>query len=52
MCKRPKPSFSDALANLRKDESQQSVVRGMLGIAWNRLINRETCCGNYGDPGC
>lgn len=52
MCKRPRPSFSDAVANLRRDGGQQRLVRGLLGIAWNRLRERQTCCGNYGAPGC
>ena len=52
MCERPKPSFSDAIANLRRDDNQQSIARGLLSITWNRLRERQMCCGNYGAPGC
>ena len=52
MCERPKPSFSDAIANLRRDGGQRSIALRMLEIAWDRLRKRQTCCGNYGAPGC
>ena len=52
MCERPRPSFAEAIANLRRDDNERGVVRGMLWIAWDRLRNRQTCCGNYGAPGC
>lgn len=52
MCERPRPSFSDAIANLRREPDQRSMALRMLEIFWDRLRNRQTCCGNYGDPGC
>ncbi|MDE2892426.1 MAG: hypothetical protein OXN86_08005 [Chloroflexota bacterium] len=53
MLKHPKPSFLDAIANLRAEgRSGWRLVTGVLAIWWNRLTERQICCGNYGDPGC
>ncbi len=51
--KHPRPSFFDSVANLRADGRHGlRLVTGLLGIQWNRLRNREICCGDYGAPGC
>ncbi|MCY3557599.1 MAG: hypothetical protein OXH13_02995 [Chloroflexi bacterium] len=53
MNKRPRPSFLDAIANLRRDGRHGlRLVTGVLAIWWNRLTERQTCCGDYGAPGC
>ena len=53
MCERPSPSFADAAANLRADGRHGlRLAGGMLAILWNRLSERQTCCGDYGAPGC
>ena len=52
MCERPRPSFGDAIANLRRDGKQRNIPLTMLKITWNRLRERQTCCGDYGAPGC
>jgi len=53
MCKPPTPSFRDAIGNLRADGREGlGLVTGVLAIWWNRLTERQTCCGDYGAPGC
>ena len=53
MCQQPRPSFRDAVANLRREgRSDLQLLSGFLAIGWDRLTKRRGCCGDYGAPGC
>ena len=53
MTDRPTPSLRDAIANYRNDgRNAVGVALGLLANAWNRLSQRQGCCGDYGAPGC
>jgi len=47
-----RPSFAEALANLRRPLPPR---RWLLVFARNlglRLVHRQSCCGHPGEPGC
>jgi hypothetical protein len=53
MSKQERPRPSSALANLRSSDYGFLETTGrFFGNVGRRIVRRQACCGNYGDPGC
>jgi hypothetical protein len=50
MAQRPSPRsiFTNLNQPMPLGEKMHKLVRNM----WRRVILRQTCCGNHGEPGC
>lgn len=48
-----RPSFRSIFSNWNEyDASFATKVRLALKNSWIRVSQRQTCCGNHGEPGC
>jgi hypothetical protein len=44
--------FLQFLTNLDQPMPLAEKVRKLTGNLWRRVVLRQTCCGNPGEPGC
>ena len=52
MAKHPKPSLRDSIGNLRRAVSSREAILGLFSNTLTKMRRADSCCGNYGDPGC
>ena len=52
MATHPKPSVRDSIINLRRSIGRRHAVYGLIGKTLIKMRRIETCCGDYGAPGC
>ena len=47
-----RPTISDFLTNLDQPMPLPEKLRKLTRNLWRRVVLRQTCCGNVGEPGC
>ncbi len=47
-----RPSLSDLLTNLDQPMPLPEKLSKLSRNLWRRVVLRQTCCGNHGEPGC
>jgi len=45
-------SFSDFLTNLNQPMPLPEKLYKLTRNLWRRVVLRQSCCGNHGEPGC
>ena len=49
---KPKTSFRDFLTNLDQPMPLPEKLHKLTRNLWRRVVLRQNCCGNHGEPGC
>ena len=52
MQQHPKPSVRDSIINLRRSIGRRHAIYGLLKNTLIKTRRIESCCGDYGAPGC
>ena len=47
-----RPSVSDFLTNLEQPMPVGEKLTKLTRNLWRRVVLRQNCCGNHGEPGC
>ena len=47
-----RPAIRDLLTNLNQPMPVGEKVRKLIRNLWRRVALRQSCCGNFGEPGC
>ena len=47
-----RPSISDFLTNLEQPMPLGEKLTKLTRNLWRRVVLRQNCCGNHGEPGC
>ena len=47
-----RPSLGDFLTNLDQPMPFHEKLGKLTRNLWRRVVLRQSCCGNYGEPGC
>jgi len=47
-----RPSLGDFLTNLDQPMPLHEKLSKLTRNLWRRVALRQSCCGNYGEPGC
>jgi hypothetical protein len=49
---RKRVSISDFLTNLDQPTPLPEKLAKLTRNLWRRVVLRQSCCGNHGEPGC
>ena len=49
---RPRTSFRAFLTNLDQPMPLPEKLHKLTRNLWRRVVLRQNCCGNHGEPGC
>jgi hypothetical protein len=53
MAPRNRPSIGALISNWHEyDAPAMSKLRLAARNLWRRVVRRQSCCGNHGEPGC
>jgi hypothetical protein len=47
-----RPSINDFLSNLEEPMPLGEKLAKLTRNLWRRVVLRQNCCGNHGEPGC
>ena len=47
-----RPSLSDFITNMNQPMPWPMKFKKLSVNLWRRVILRQNCCGNHGEPGC